>query len=65
MGRLWTDHHEPDLAEVFADPIIQQRMASAHLSREEMTRSIEAVRPALLRARVDPGNGEAEQLMTN
>lgn len=65
MGRLWTDHNEPDLAEVFADPIIQQRMASAHLSREDMTRSIEAVRPALLRARTLPGRGEAERALTN
>jgi hypothetical protein len=62
MGHLWTDHDEPDLAEVFSDPIIQLRMASAHLSREELTRSIEAVRPALLRARIQAEDDACDHL---
>ncbi|MEO5338780.1 MAG: hypothetical protein H7841_18150 [Magnetospirillum sp. WYHS-4] len=58
MNRLWTEHDEPDLAEIFADPIIQQRMASAHLTREELTRSIEAIKPALFATKLrQPASG--------
>lgn len=51
MVRLWTEHDEPAIAEVLDDPIIQMRMASAGLTREEMSRSFERAKLALLAAK--------------
>ena len=48
MERLWKDSREPRLRDVFEDPIVQKRMASAGVDRDDLWRNIEAVRRGLL-----------------
>lgn len=47
MERMWRDSQEPQLRDVFDDPIIQKRMASAGLNRDDLWRNIETVRRGL------------------